>query len=213
MSRKFRARRYRAGRTIVISALAVVAVIVAVVVSVLVIRNHPPTAPKPTLAALPTCSPSGCALVSETRTLARVTNFYGASCSGVYGSWFLNAVEGGGSNQLRPSYALRWSFAPGSVVAKPNGRITVPATDSAQVTLTLNEGALSIMGTRNPNVRVSATGTLVVELSGPTTAQVLKFTETGLVKAESDLGLVSPFTVDGSPLTVPVKTVKTMSGC
>jgi hypothetical protein len=52
-----------------------------------------------------------------------------------------------------------------------------------------------------------------VELSGPPTSPVLKFTETGLLQAEKALGLVSPFDVDGSPLTVPIKTVKTMVGC
>ncbi len=164
-------------------------------------------------AARPNCSYSGCAVVSLSRTFPPTTVFYGASCSGVYGSWFFNAVEGGGNSELRPSYALRWSFGPSSKLAKPSGSITVPATASAQITLTLNEGKLSLTGTRKPNARITATGTLVVELSGSPTAPELKFTEAGLTKAESSLGLVSPFNVGGSPLIVPVQTVKAMSGC
>jgi hypothetical protein len=164
-------------------------------------------------AARSNCTYSGCAVVSLSRTFPPTTVFYGASCSGVYGSWFFNVVEGGGNSELRPSYALRWSFGPGSKLAKPSGSITVPPTASAQITLTLNEGKLSLTGTRKPNARVTATGTLVVELSGSATAPELKFTETGLTKAESSLGLVSPFNVGGSPLTVPIKIVKAMSGC
>jgi hypothetical protein len=122
-------------------------------------------------------------------------------------------VEGGGNDQLRPSYSLRWSFAAGSAVAKPSGRIDIQPTASTQASLTLNQGTLSLTGTRKPNVRVAATGTLVVEVSGTATAPTLKFTETGLAKAESALGLVSPFDVGGQPLIVPVKTVKTMSNC
>ena len=53
-------------------------------------------------------------MVSFNRTLPPVTVFYGASCSGVYGKWFFNAVEGGPNDSLRPSYALSWSFAAGS---------------------------------------------------------------------------------------------------
>jgi hypothetical protein len=66
----------------------------------------------------------------------------------------------------------------------------------------------------NGLVGVSATvGPLAVGSYGPPTSPVLKFTETGLSDAESALVLVSPFDVDGQPLTVPVKTVKTMAGC
>jgi hypothetical protein len=203
-------------RTLVIAAVAVTAIAVVVVIGFIASTRspgHSSAGATVTPAALPTCSSSGCAVVNLSRTLPPFTVFYGASCSGVYGTWFFNAVEGGGNDQLRPSYSLSWSFTPGSTVAKPSARIVIAPTDSAQVTLTLNQGALSLTGTRKPNVHVAAIGTLVVELSGPTTAPVLKFTETGLREAESALGLVSPFDVDGQPLTVPVKTVKTMAGC
>ncbi len=205
-----RARRYR-GRNLVVAAIALAAVMAAVVIALAITRS--PAHPAVTRVAQPTCSSSGCAVVSLSRVLPPITVLYGASCSGVYGSWFFNAVEAGGSDELHPSYSLTWSFTPASVVAKPSGRIVIPPTTSAQVTLTVVDGTLNLNGTRKPNTRVTATGTLVVELSGSATAPELKFTETGLTKAESSLGLVSPFNVGGSPLTVPVKTVKTMSGC
>ncbi len=214
MSFRRRARRYRGG-PLVIAVLALAAVIAAAVIAFAVLHGpaHSVAGTKATPKALPTCGSSGCALVSLSRTLPPITVFYGASCSGVNGSWFFNAVESGANDELRPSYALSWLFTPGSVVAKPSGRVVIPPTTNAQVTLTLFEGALSLSGTRKPNTRVTATGTLVVELSGTPTAPELKFTEAGLTKAESSLGLVSPFNVGGSPLIVPVQTVKAMSGC
>ncbi len=198
-----------------IALLALVAIIAAAVIAFAVIRGpaHPVAGTKATPSALPTCGSSGCAVVSLSRTLPPITVLYGASCSGVYGAWFFNAVEAGAGDQLSPSYSVKWSFTPGSVVAKPSGRIVIPPTTSTQVTLTLVDGTLNLNGTRKPNTRVTAAGTLVVELSGSATAPELKFTETGLTKAESSLGLVSPFNVGGSPLIVPVQTVKAMSGC
>lgn len=205
--------------TLVVAGLAAAAIAAAVVIAFVVTRapGHSSSRPKPTptLTALPlpTCSPSGCAVVSLSTNVPRVTIFYGASCTGVYGSWFFNATEQGNTDQLHPSYALHWTFEPGSTIAKPSGLVVIPPTDSTQATLTLNQGTLSLTGTRKPNLKVAAAGTLVVQLSGSTTAPSLTFTETGLEKAESSLGLLSPFDVNGSPLAVPVKTVKTMVGC
>jgi hypothetical protein len=108
---------------------------------------------------------------------------------------------------------LRWSFAQGSTTAMPSGNVVIQPTDSTQATLTLNQGTLSLTGTRKPDVRVAATGTLVVEISGTASAPALQFTETGLAGAESQIGLVSPFDVGGQPLVVPVTTVKKMDGC
>lgn len=159
------------------------------------------------------CPPAGCAQVSMTKNLPPSTVFYGASCQGLRGFWFLNAVEGGGNDQLRPSYALQWSFSPDSVVAKPSGRVAVASTTTTDVSVTLTAGNLTIKGTRKPNVHVSASGTLQVQLTGTSSAPTLTFTETGLTQAESNLGLVSPFNVGGQPLVVPVKTVTTMTGC
>jgi hypothetical protein len=203
-----------------------VAIVAAAAVVVLIVSRgsgHAPPVPSATAsstptatassAPLPTCDPSGCGVVSVSRSLPATTVFYGASCSGVYGSWFLNVSEGGGSDALRPAYLLRWSLAPGSSSAKPSGQILIPPTSSTQVTLRLTNGTLSLTGTRKPNTTVSATGTLVVQVRGPQSAQVLQFTETGLRRAEQSLGLVSPFDVNGQPLTLPVQTVKKLTGC
>jgi hypothetical protein len=159
------------------------------------------------------CSPAGCAQVSMTKNLPPATVFYGASCTGPRGFWFFNAVEGGGNDQLRPSYALQWSFEPGSTLAKPSGRIAVASTTTTDVTVTLIDGTLTVKGTRKPNVHVSASGTLQVQLTGTSSNPTLTFTETGLTQAESALGLVSPFNADAQPLVVPIKTVKTMTSC
>jgi hypothetical protein len=202
-------------RTLVIVALGLAAIAILGVIGLIAVRSpgHSSAGAVVTPGAKTTCSASGCAVVQLSRTLPPFTVFYGASCSGVHGTWFFNVVEGGGNDQLRPSYSLHWSFTSGSTIAKPSARIVIAPTDSAQVTLTLDQGTMSLTGTRKPNTQISAVGTLVVELSGPTSAPVLKFTETGLSEAESALGLVSPFNVDGQPLTVPVETVKTMVGC
>lgn len=215
MSHRRRASRYRGGRSLAAVALALASVMAVVVVAVAVLRSpmHSVAGPQTSRYVPHACSSSGCAIVSVSRTLQPIAVFYGASCEGVYGSWFFNAVEGGTNADLHPSYSLNWSFTPGSVIAKPNGSIDVAPTSGTQVALTLRNGMLSLAGTRKPNVRISAAGTLVVEVTGPTTAPALKFTETGLLKAESALGFMSPFTVQGEPLTVPVRTVKTMVGC
>lgn len=67
------------------------------------------------------CTSSGCAVTRSSVSLPQSTVLYGASCSGVHGSWFFNAIEGGGSNQLRPNYRLQWSFADGVISARPMG--------------------------------------------------------------------------------------------
>jgi len=159
------------------------------------------------------CPSPGCATVSLSRTLPPFTVFYGASCTGVHGSWFFNAVEGGGNDQLRPSYALHFSLSGDSTLAKPSGQVTIAPTDASDAKVTISEGTVTIEGTRKPNTHVSATGSLTVQLSGTSGAPVLTFTETGLAQAETALGLVSPFNVGGQPLTVPISTVKTISGC
>jgi hypothetical protein len=66
---------------------------------------------------------------------------------------------------------------------------------------------------RKPNATVTATGTLIVELSGSASSPSLTFIETGLSGAENQLGLVSPFSVGGHPLVLPIQHVKTLAGC
>ena len=157
--------------------------------------------------------PSGCASVNVSRTLPPFTVFYGASCSGVGGSWFLNAVEGGPNDQLRPSYALKWKFQAGSATASPGGSVVIAPTATTQVSVTLSSGIVSLRGTRNSSPSANAAGRLTVRLTGTAAARALTFTETGLADAETQLGLVSPFDVGGRPLVVPVRVSDRLSGC
>lgn len=160
------------------------------------------------------CGSSGCAMVRIARSLPPTTLYYGASCSGIHGSWFFNAVEGGASDALRPSYALNWSFSGGSTSARPSARlISVPPTKKTKVTLTLSNGTLKLLGVQKPNVRVSATGSLIVRLSGSASSPSLTFVERGLLPAEHSLGLVSPFNAGGRPLVVPIRHVNSLPGC
>jgi len=179
--------------------------------------THPSGGPKPTVStsnARPQakCKPSGCAVVRTARTAPQFTAFYGASCSGIHGSWFFNAVEGGGTAALRPSYSLRWSFAGGARSAKPSARIHVQPTKTTSVRLTLSQGKMKLSG-QKPGTSVTASGRLVVKLSGTASAPSLTFIETGLRGAEHQLGLRSPFDVDGRPLVVPVHHATSLAGC
>jgi hypothetical protein len=153
-------------------------------------------------------------MVRMSRSTPAVTVLYGASCSGVHGDWFFNAVEGGGSDALRPSYALLWSFKGGATSARPNARvISVPHTKTTKVNLTLSNGTMKLSGVRAPNTTVNATGSLIVRLSGSVASPSLTFIERGLVPAEHKLGLVSPFNEGGHPLVVPIQHVKTLPAC
>jgi hypothetical protein len=159
------------------------------------------------------CKSSGCAVTRTTLSLPQTTVLYGGSCSAGHGSWFFNAIEGGGSSQLRPNYRLQWSFAGGATTARPSGLITVPRTKTARVTITLRNGKLRLRGARKPGALVTAKGTLIVKLSGPASSHSLKFIEKGLSGAEHRLGLVSPFDAGGHPLVVHIKHVKSLTGC
>jgi hypothetical protein len=144
--------------------------------------------------------------------LPQLTVFYGASCSGIHGSWFFNAVQGGGA-ALRPSYYLTWSFAGGVTSAKPSARIHVLPTTTTTVRLSLSDGTMKLSGRQTPGKRVTATGHLVVKLSGTASAPSLTFTESGLRAAERQLGLRSPFDAGGHPLVVPVQHATSLAGC
>ena len=206
----------RAARVVIaVTATAVVAAVA--VVLVVVLRGHGSTSPTPTprakLRPTANCTAATCAVVNLSRSLPAPTVFYGASCSGVYGSWFFNAVEGGSDTDLRPSYHLLWSFAPGSTTAMPNGSVSIAATNTTTIFLTITNGTLHLTGTQQPSTHVDATGTLQIQLSGSASAPTLTFTEAGLSKAEQAVGLLSPFDVNGQPLTVPVTTVKNLPAC
>jgi hypothetical protein len=159
------------------------------------------------------CKSPGCAVVRTARSVPQFTAFYGASCSGIHGSWFFNAVEGGGTAALRASYYLTWSFAGGATSAKPSARIHVLRTNTTTVALTLSDGTIKLSGMQKPGTRVTGAGTLVVKLSGTASAPSLTFIETGLRAAEHKLGLRSPFDVGGHPLVVPVQHATSLAGC
>lgn len=160
------------------------------------------------------CKSSGCAVVSTARNLPPVTVLYGASCSGIHGAWFFNATEAGGSGTLHPAYALQWSFAGALTSARPSARlISVSHTKTTSVTLTLSNGKMTLNGVVKPNTTVTATGSLLVRLSGSPSSPSLTFIERGLRPAEHRLGLVSPFSAGGHPLVVPIKHVTSLRGC
>jgi hypothetical protein len=198
-----------------------VAVVAPLAVTGCSLINSPSASPEPSathathLATSKTnCASSGCAMVRTSRSLPAVTVLYGASCSGIHGAWFFNAVEGGSSDALRPSYALLWSFKGGTRKARPSARaINVPHTKTTKVTLTLSNGRIKLSGVRKPNTTVRATGSLIVRLSGSAASPSLTFVERGLWPAEHKLGLVSPFNAGGHPLVVPVHHVKTLASC
>jgi hypothetical protein len=113
---------------------------------------------------------------------------------------------------LRPSYSMKWSFAGGVTSAKPSARIHVQPTKTTTVRLTLNDGTMKLTG-QKPGTNVTASGRLVVKLSGTASAPALTFIETGLRGAEHQLGLRSPFDVGGRPLVVPIHHATSLAGC
>jgi len=97
--------------------------------------------------------------------------------------------------------------------AKPSARIHVLPTNTTTVRLTLIDGTIKLSGMHKPGTRVSATGSLVVKLTGTASAPSLTFIETGLRAAERQLGLRSPFDAGGHPLVVPVQHATSLAGC
>jgi hypothetical protein len=60
---------------------------------------------------------------------------------------------------------------------------------------------------------VTATGSLIVRLSGSASSPSLVFIEKGLLGAEHRIGLISPFDHAGRPLVLPIKHLQTLHGC
>ena len=201
------------------SAVAVAVVAPLAVAGCSLIRSHsasslPATHASQLASSKTNCGSSGGAMVRTSRSLPAITVLYGASCTGIHGDWFFNAVEGGSSDALRPSYALLWSFKGGATTARPNARaINVPHTKTTKDTLTLSNGKIKLSGVRKPNRTVRATGSLIVRLSGSAASPSLTFVERGLRPAEPKLGLVSPFNAGGHKLVVPIQHVKTLAAC
>lgn len=142
-----------------------------------------------------------------------LTEFYGRSCQGLHGTWFLNVVQGGSNQVLHPSYRLDWSFIGGSSVARPSGPVATAHAGKLQATVTLTDGVLRISGVGPTGSPVSGQGTLSIGLSGSAAAPVLTLTETGLTTVEQELDLQSPFVASGGPVTVPIHMVSTAAGC
>jgi hypothetical protein len=158
------------------------------------------------------CANSGCSVVDLTRRSPEFMGFYGESCTGDLGSWFLNVTEGGPNGVPHPAYALRWSFSKSKSNADPSG--TVAFSDSnAPITMTLNQGHLELKGTAANGSSVSGTGSLHVQLGGTSSSPTLTIQEGGLTAKEAALGITSPFDTGGHPAAVPIKHVNHLRGC
>lgn len=153
------------------------------------------------------------AVISTTRRTPAVNVFFGTSCTGVHGSWFLNVVQGGSPTQLHAAYYLRWAFTPTQVVAKPGGRITISGGTGPPPSLTVADGVVTLTGASPDGTPVTGTGRIDVTLTGTDDEPTLTITQKGLEDAARTLGLVLPFPFDGQPLTVPIELQEDVSGC
>lgn len=215
LSRYFQDRDRRRRTAIVIACGT--AVVVAAIVVPLALTGSTSTTTTHTVTTTnsrtPTCASSGCAVVNTVRTDPRVTVFYGASCTGLTGAWFLNVVEEGPNTALRPAYSLRWTFTNGSRLARPDGTVTVASSTGQTVSMTLQQGVLSLQGTGPGSATVTGLGTLLVRLAGSASRPTLTVVESGLQGAEQSLGLLSPFDLNGRATTVPVTLKHRFTGC
>jgi hypothetical protein len=155
--------------------------------------------------------------VSQSLNQVQPAGFYGASCSGAYGDWFLKIMQEGKSDELRVNYYLHWTSNSGSI-ERPNGSAIVrPATGAktaSDVTISIKDGKMTLKGMAEPSkTPVSATGTLSVSVVNKPGFPNLQFTETGLSKAEQQLGLNSPFNYKGQPLNLLIRKVQILVGC
>lgn len=153
------------------------------------------------------------AVVNTVKNNPGVNVFYGTSCTGLRGSWFLNVVQGGGGESRHAAYYLRWSFTAGEDVARPGGRITITGGAGEPPTAIVENGEVKLNGTGANGSPVAGTGQIEVRLIGTDDEPKLTITLSGLDEAVSALGLVSPFAAEGGPLTVPVELVDEVSGC
>jgi hypothetical protein len=205
-------RRDSDGRAVVwILAATIITIGAAITITVVLAgRHHRHTTGSPK-----TCNQSECvAHVNTVRRSPRVTVFFGQSCAGADGTWYLNAVQGGASSVVHAAFYLRWSFAPNSPVAQPNGKVVISGGTGVKITMTVEHGAERLAATRTGYSRVTGSGTLAVQLTGTRIAPTLTFTEHGLTTVERGLNLVSPFGVVGNqPLTLPISVSTERSGC
>jgi hypothetical protein len=171
---------------------------------------------QPNASSKPSCTSSGCGLVSQSLSQVQPVGFYGASCSGAYGDWFLKVMQEGASDQLKADYNLHWTSTSGSV-ARPSGSVTVQpvtgASSASDVTITIDNGKVTLQGTQEPSkTPIKATGTLTINILNQS-APTLEITESGLTEAERALGLNSPFNFNGQPLHLSIRKVQVLVGC
>jgi hypothetical protein len=169
-------------------------------------------ATKPTLPQA-ACAKSGCAVVNQVVTRPEVAVFYGASCTGPDGSWYLNVTEGGPNGTPRPSYDLQWASLNAQSPAHPNGSINVSTPAGERIAMTLANGVLRLTAHRPNAADINATGSLAIGITQTGRGPVLTFTETGLAAAEHALGMTSPFEANGQPTSVPVKLMPRFTTC
>jgi hypothetical protein len=159
------------------------------------------------------CGRSECAVVDAVLSRPYVTVFYGASCTGPNGSWYLNVTRGGPNDSPRPSYRLQWAFLRANSSGRPSGLINVSTPPGERVAMTLSHGVLRLRGRTRTGVDVRATGTLTVRLLDTASGRALRFYERGVATAERVLGIVSPFGVHGRPTSVAMKLTRRITSC
>jgi len=141
-----------------------------------------------------------------------VITYFGASCTGPEGTWFMNVVEAGPKSTLSPAYRLSWTFS-GSKSARPSGTVISASPDGGSVRITLDRGTMRVNVVKPHHADVSGKGTLLVELSGTSMSPSLTFDETGLAGVEREIGLASPFFADGKPLRIPIESTTKLANC
>ena len=137
--------------------------------------------------------------------------FYGASCTGPVGDWFLNATQGGTKSD--ESFHLRWVFRSQPSVAMPSGTAKALGSAGQKISIAIVSGRVTISGTTAGGKPLRAAGRLSVQITGSASAPTLTITETGLAAVDDQLGLKSPFDLAGRPVTLPVKVVHRLAGC
>ncbi|MGA8296253.1 MAG: hypothetical protein WB770_04345 [Acidimicrobiales bacterium] len=149
-----------------------------------------------------------------TETELRLVLYYGGSCTGYTGKWFLNAGVSGPNKALKPSYHLHWTFTRSTSAAAPTGVVYISPVDGVSVTEVIGKnGVLTLSGKKNGRRTVTAHGSLRVALVASSSGHSLRVTETGLSRAEASLGLVSPFDLKGAAANLRVRIIRKFPGC
>lgn len=159
--------------------------------------------------------PKGCAVVSVSTGRPYPALYYGVSCSGTAGPWFLNAVGSGSvPGVIRPSYRLTFSFNGGESVVRPNGTVTVPPGGASHLAMTISAGTLHLVERTATHPHVAAEGAIVVRLVSAGGHEALSISVSGpVVAAEHRLGVVSPLAPAGNTTVLPIRLVPSSPSC